>query len=164
MNKRGRFIRTEEHNRKLGLALMGDKNPSKCPAVREKIRQSALRNMAARDRGELVEYKRKPSDWIRYRWRRSKNTARKKGIEFTLTFDEYKILIKDSCFYCHGVFGAVKTSVGLDRVNNLLGYLSGNCVSCCQVCNRIKADCFSKEETKVMVEALLEHRSKQKVA
>ena len=84
---------------------------------------------------------------------RVKKDARKAGREFSLPFDWFAKAIHLPCHYC----GAVdKNSCnvpskakgetllkgfrynGLDRINNNLGYVPGNVVPCCVVCNRAK--------------------------
>lgn len=62
-------------------------------------------------------------------------------LSFDLTFDEFVTYWKQPCFYCGG---DVET-IGLDRVDNSLGYTKGNVVSCCHVCNWMKRD-MSRED------------------
>jgi hypothetical protein len=70
-----------------------------------------------------------------------------RGYEFTISADEFFALIVADCHYC-GAYPTSKSQVpahtdfshsGVDRVENTLGYVSGNCVACCSVCNRAKA-------------------------
>lgn len=68
---------------------------------------------------------------------------------FSLTGEEFRALVSGNCHYC-GVAGRSvrrqdrKSSngdfwfTGIDRVDNALGYVSGNCVACCATCNRAK--------------------------
>jgi len=72
-------------------------------------------------------------------------TCRIRGIESSLTKKNFSVLLKQPCFYCGGV------NTGLDRLDNKDGYHIYNCVPCCGVCNRIKADIFDLEETFVMI-------------
>lgn len=79
-----------------------------------------------------------------------KRSAAKRGYGFYLTVEEAKKLFKQNCHYCgalpsqklnqgprgrHGVF----IYNGIDRTNNLLGYVKRNCVACCKICNRAKS-------------------------
>lgn len=56
-----------------------------------------------------------------------------------LPFSEWSAVVGQPCRYCdqrdlrHGL-----PIVGVDRVDNALGYVEGNCVPCCELCNRIK--------------------------
>lgn len=78
--------------------------------------------------------------------------AKKSKIECKLTSNQYLILASNPCYYCGG-----KTSqagYGLDRRDPHGPYSIENCVACCPVCNKIKWDCYSPEETIVMVNAI----------
>ena len=75
-------------------------------------------------------------------------TCNMRGIETSLTGKNFTALLKQPCFYCGGV------NTGLDRLDNKDGYHLYNCVPCCGVCNRIKADIFDYEETLVIVNAV----------
>ena len=67
-----------------------------------------------------------------------REVAKRRGIESTLTFDEFlKLLEGDSCFWCGGDLPT--TRAGLDRVDNSVGYTFDNCVRCCWTCNVMKA-------------------------
>lgn len=80
-----------------------------------------------------------------------RSSARKRNLEFSIPFEEFAGLIKKDCQYC----GAPPKNEqfnrsdlrpykfkysGLDRVNNSKGYITGNCVSCCDTCNSAKQD------------------------
>jgi hypothetical protein len=85
-----------------------------------------------------------------------KQVARRRGLPWGLTDQEFAVLIKGSCYYCGSPPGNVfhgsknrgsgkqrKTisSVvynGVDRKNNDLGYVPDNVVSCCATCNYSK--------------------------
>lgn len=75
--------------------------------------------------------------------------AGKRKHEFTLTPAEFKEVITQNCAYCASspvdlpnFFPAVKggrfAHNGVDRVDNTLGYVSGNCVAACKKCNLMK--------------------------
>lgn len=80
--------------------------------------------------------------------------ARKKGREFLLTDREIDDLFSGNCYYCgasptntttaKGSLGSF-TYNGIDRLNSSLGYITGNVVSCCPVCNRAKSDMLYEE-------------------
>lgn len=79
---------------------------------------------------------------------RYKRTAKTRGLEFTLTENEINLFFKAPCNYCdkketNVCKGLGKSSgdyayVGLDRVDPHLGYVKGNVVSCCWLCNMMK--------------------------
>jgi hypothetical protein len=71
--------------------------------------------------------------------------ASKKNREFTLTFEEFDALTKEGCFYCGARDSIVRkkrnsqyAGNGVDRKDNAKGYVIGNAVSCCRVCNHMK--------------------------
>lgn len=95
----------------------------------------------------------------RRRFTESKNKAKKRGIEWLLSFEEYSELIKLPCYYCENQLGEpVKRSSGLDRLDSNGDYEPTNVVSCCYTCNCIKNEFLTPEETKVAVKSILEFR------
>jgi len=87
-------------------------------------------------------------------WAAYTNGAKKRGYEFSLTKDEFRELTKGNCWYCGqkpaqikpGGYGKNKLRNGdyylyngVDRVNNAVGYTSANSITCCKMCNRMKA-------------------------
>ena len=64
-----------------------------------------------------------------------KTMAKKKQRIFQLSIDEFDILTKSKCVYC----GSIGVN-GIDRVDNNIGYVSNNCITCCKICNFMKED------------------------
>jgi hypothetical protein len=68
-----------------------------------------------------------------------------RGIEFDLSFEQFKELVTKQCSYCgiensrevHTKYETVRVN-GIDRLDSSKGYVVNNCVSCCHVCNRLK--------------------------
>jgi len=90
-------------------------------------------------------------------YNRYKRGARDRNIEFKLYSDEVYKLSQGACVYC-GLdpitprvyykgysYEVTLYSNGIDRVNNTIGYLPTNVVSCCRYCNYAKHD-MSVEE------------------
>lgn len=67
--------------------------------------------------------------------------AKNRGLLFALTKDDFLKYKNNDCSYC----GDKINGYGLDRVDNSLGYLIDNVVSCCERCNRMKLT-MSKED------------------
>jgi 5-methylcytosine-specific restriction endonuclease McrA len=63
-------------------------------------------------------------------------SAKNRGIEFTLTFEQFLSFYQKPCYYC----GDPIETVRLDRVDNSKGYILNNVVSCCWECNKLKSD------------------------
>lgn len=80
--------------------------------------------------------------------------AKSRGLAFKLNFDEFINITSSICYYCgkepiqiYDEYNGkqVYHYNGIDRVNNELGYLSTNVVSCCVQCNRSKM-AYTKED------------------
>jgi hypothetical protein len=77
-----------------------------------------------------------------------KRHAKDRKIIFNLTFEEFEVIIRKSCYYCglppsnNAVTKNCKGFLysGIDRVNSVFGYNIHNCVPCCSFCNRAKMD------------------------
>lgn len=91
------------------------------------------------------------------RYKHLLNAAKTRNLEITITELEHSELIKRNCYYCDQDISK-ETGGGLDRLNNNLGYMITNVVTCCGKCNFGKTDRFSSEEWKVMMNALKEWR------
>ena len=78
-----------------------------------------------------------------------RNGAKRRGLEYNLTEEQFFELTQQNCYYC----GAKPNNVsnfkgyngtyiynGIDRKNNDLGYTIENSVPCCKLCNYKKSD------------------------
>lgn len=78
--------------------------------------------------------------------------AANRDIPMNLTFEQFNTLINQNCYYCGAEPSVHKTSEvkanklepmlkhnGIDRLNSSIGYELDNCVPCCYICNRAKA-------------------------
>lgn len=80
--------------------------------------------------------------------------ARKRGILFLLTLEQFRTMVKADCFYCglppsgvissHGHYGDFVYN-GVDRMDSAKGYTVNNTVSCCKFCNPAKGS-LSRQE------------------
>jgi hypothetical protein len=95
-----------------------------------------------------------------------KTNAKKRDLEWSLTDDEFYGLTREPCHYCGAPPMQVqKTQAtsddyvynGVDRLDNAMGYVVGNVVPCCGVCNRMKM-AMSDKEFLDMIERIYEHR------
>jgi hypothetical protein len=85
--------------------------------------------------------------------------ARRRGLRWGIGFEEYVEIISELCVYCRGYFQKEETGVGLDRLDNSLGYELGNVVSCCGFCNRFRGDKMSPVECEHLILALIRFRN-----
>lgn len=124
-------------------------NYNTCRKCSDKIRRSTDKEkMSARN-------KRYYSSTIG-KFKGSKAVAKRRGLEWSLSFEDYEIISKQLCFYCGGLLG--KFGSGLDRVDNNEGYTFNNVVACCAFCNRLKGDYFSASETQQIIKFIKELR------
>ena len=71
---------------------------------------------------------------IRYTYYNYRYSAKKRGYEFFLTYNEFASFSGKPCEYCDLKLDKVR----LDRVDNSKGYYTKNVVSCCKRCNSLK--------------------------
>lgn len=88
-----------------------------------------------------------------------KKNAKRRKIDFKLSFDEWLMLVTSNCFYCNGKpANAYKHSgtyysktcgeiiyQGIDRIDNSVGYVFDNCAPCCKTCNSMKSNMGLKD-------------------
>lgn len=79
----------------------------------------------------------------------SKNRAKRVGLTWTISKDVYAVLRSKPCEYCGGPLP--KSSTGLDRKDNSLGYTPENVVPCCSICNYARRTHFSFYEMKTFI-------------
>ena len=85
--------------------------------------------------------------------RHYKNNAKKRKLKFSLSLEEFKKIIFSSCEYCgsppqQAIFVSGQENRrdreisynGIDRIDNSIGYVVSNCVSCCHICNGAKSN------------------------
>ena len=63
-----------------------------------------------------------------------KDRSRKRNIDWSLSDEQALLLFTSTCYYCG------EDGLGIDRIDNKLGYIPENCVSCCKECNTMKMD------------------------
>ncbi len=63
-----------------------------------------------------------------------KSVAKKKGLSWELSFEQFMSFWQQPCFYC----GVAIETIGLDRIDSEKGYVVGNLLPCCWIDNRAK--------------------------
>ena len=79
-----------------------------------------------------------------------KSGAKKRDLDFDLTFDQFMSFWQQDCSYCKRPI----PTIGIDRVDSNIGYSLENCVSCCSICNCMKLDHSLEEWQTNMLMAL----------
>lgn len=67
-----------------------------------------------------------------------KNKAKSRNIHFELSKEEFANITKTCCYLCGTTNEGKK--IGIDRIDNNVGYILDNCKSCCKYCNYMKKD------------------------
>ena len=96
-----------------------------------------------------------------------KRTAIRRGYVFELTKEQFKEIVVQPCIYCGDSLtnNHCKTAnrgnfeyTGIDRYDNSKGYIIGNCVPCCKVCNRLKTN-MSLDDFESKISKILERKN-----
>lgn len=72
-----------------------------------------------------------------------KRRAKLKNIKFEIPFLAFDQIIKQPCYYCG--YKKDLNVLGIDRIDNTKGYISGNCLPSCWDCNKVKSNKTMKE-------------------
>lgn len=76
--------------------------------------------------------------------------SRSRNIPLLMTKEEYQAIINNAnCHYCQAELPT--NGYALDRIDNNKGYEVSNVLPCCPVCNKIRSNQFSVEETRALV-------------
>lgn len=91
-----------------------------------------------------------------------KASSKKRGLALDLTVDDMKEIVYLPCHYCgqidtrewrKNMFSQVNS---IDRVDASIGYVHGNCVPCCAMCNIMK-HIYSKDDFIAKAKQIAEH-------
>jgi len=93
------------------------------------------KNVAQKD-GYSGECKQCQTSSVEGRYNIYKKNARKRNIDFNLTFQDFKTLTSQPCSYC----GDSQGLIGIDRIDSQKGYNKNNCTPACKYCNLMKLD------------------------
>jgi hypothetical protein len=72
-----------------------------------------------------------------------KGSAKRRGLSFDLTLEQFRSIVSKPCHYCGGNskdYDDRSKGNGVDRKDSSKGYEIGNCVPCCWRCNSMKTD------------------------
>jgi hypothetical protein len=72
------------------------------------------------------------------RYVRFKASSKSRKLVCSISFEEFKTLIINPCFYCGEPLPEQQWGSGLDRIDSKQGYTTDNVRSCCKICNRAK--------------------------
>jgi len=84
------------------------------------------------------------------RYKAAKYSAKNRGIPFTLTFKEYRLVMSAPCVYQYNR-ALPQARTGIDRIDSTKGYVSGNCQPCCALHNLMKSDFWTHGEMRAIM-------------
>jgi hypothetical protein len=96
-----------------------------------------------------------------------KVSAKKRGLAWDLSDDDFVSLVIQDCHYCGDEPSQIRTqrcssetyvTTGIDRLDSSLGYIVGNVVPCCKICNTAKST-MSVEEFFAWIERVYRRRT-----
>jgi len=133
------FKMTEESKKKISLANSGRKMTAETKAKLSLVHKGRPGN-------QRKEYGESSFNHLYACYRKR---AKRDNRLFEINKNRFKELINRNCFYCNqppsGIYHANKDTCygeikynGIDRKNNLLGYVEGNIIPCCKICNYAK--------------------------
>ena len=97
---------------------------------------------------------------LKARYKKYELDAKKRGLPFELSLEEFDEITKMSCEYCGGYsdeLNGIKFN-GIDRIDSNKGYTEDNCVPCCIYCNRMKLDYSTEFWFNQMKKILKKHK------
>lgn len=95
------------------------------------------RRATAKANKDKYQYHKQP----KVRYATYKRGALRRGYVFELTLEEFNNLWNAPCSYCAEPINGI----GIDRINNSIGYTLNNTCACCTDCNMMKGK-MSKEQ------------------
>lgn len=91
----------------------------------------------------------------------AKKIAKAHKRSWTIAEDDFTKLIVLPCHYCKRIH--FESGIGLDRIDNSLGYTSSNVLPCCGTCNRIRCHLLTVEEMEVVMVSLIRFRAEKAI-
>ena len=126
-----KYIKNREHILQKRREALQNETPQKRAARLKYLKEYRLKNRKSlREKTQNDEPK----------FRQYINSAKRRDYEFSLTLGEFKDIFHSNCYYCGD-----EDARGIDRIDNLKGYIKENCSPCCEMCNKMKWK-YSKEE------------------
>lgn len=94
------------------------------------------------------------------RFKKSIKVAKRRNLIWDISFCEFEKLCPLPCYYCNNKLqDRIKsTYAALDRKDNSQGYNIENVLPCCATCNYLRGDILSINETKKIIQLLIELR------
>lgn len=105
---------------------------SKCKACRRAYSKQWANS--PRGKAKTAAYVKVYRKSIIFKYNEYKGKAKQRGLQFSLTMEDFKKLWQKPCVFC----GSEIETIGIDRKNSSKGYVNGNIIPCCRCCNWMK--------------------------
>ena len=139
--------------------LLTPKQRKNCEACSLQARRDRNHKWHKDNKSHRAKSDRKNHQSPSYRWLQLKRNGSSRGLDLSITRDQFEILSKKPCLYCLGLLdNDLGMGTHIDRLDNNLGYSYENSTSCCGFCNKIKQDLLTPEETKAVIKIIIEMR------
>ena len=102
----------------------------------KEVRAVKAKVYAEKNKEAISAYQKEYRETIKGRFKKYQFSANSRGYDFPITLDEFSTFWQKPCHYC----GDAIETIGLDRIDNNIGYNLDNLVSCCTFCNLAKLD------------------------
>lgn len=100
----------------------------------KKKRVRYVQKYVKKNKEKVQQYGKVYSQTIAGKYRSYLSSAQKRKYDFSLTISEFGEIITGNCKYC----GEKTTPMGVDRIDNTIGYTKENSTPCCKKCNYMK--------------------------
>ncbi len=123
----------------------------------KKKRVKYVQKYVAKNKEKVNAYGKEYNMTYEGRYRTTKSSASKRGKSFNLSLEEFSAVVSQPCTYC----GESKKIIGIDRVDNLVGYTKENSSPCCSMCNYFKKN-YTLKEFLIHIKKIYLHNVKRK--
>lgn len=104
------------------------------PDRQRQYERERKRNRTEAEKDKARKAQRDWSKTTKGRYKSYRVQSKKRNREFSLSLNDFTEIINRNCMYCGEI------SLGIDRLDNKLGYTLNNSKPCCGECNKMKRD------------------------
>jgi len=96
--------------------------------------QDMVRKSKIFHREDIVEREKRYRKTLQGKYKSLRNSAKQRNYKLELSFKQFCEVIDNPCVYC----GETEERIGVDRIDNSVGYTLENSAPCCKICNFMK--------------------------
>ena len=87
-----------------------------------------------KNKEKVYAYGREYNKTVEGYFRSTQSGANKRKKDFFINLEEFRNIVSSACAYC----GESEKRIGVDRIDNSIGYTKENSTACCKMCNYMK--------------------------